>query len=56
MERRMTGNCHVRCGVGEKAEIASKPYLSLLTHSLDRRPVLGGGFAIKRKVRNLRTS
>ena len=29
MERRMTGNCHVRCGVGEKAEITSKPYLSL---------------------------
>ena len=29
MERRMTGNCHVRCGVGEKTEIASKSYLSL---------------------------
>lgn len=29
MERRMTGNCHVRCGVGEKAETTSKPYLSL---------------------------
>ena len=25
----MTGNCHVRCGVGEKAETTSKPYLSL---------------------------
>jgi hypothetical protein len=24
----MTGNCHVRRGVGEKAEIISKPYLS----------------------------
>ena len=26
----MTGNCHVRCGVGENLEIASKDYLSLL--------------------------
>ena len=30
MERRMTGNCHVRCGVGENSEIISKSYLSLL--------------------------
>lgn len=30
MERRMMGNYHVRCGVGEKVEIISKPYLSLL--------------------------
>ena len=29
MERRMTGNCHVRCGVGENSEIISKSYLSL---------------------------
>mgnify|MGYP002624741242 CR=1 FL=1 len=29
MERRMTGNCHVRCGVGENPEIVSKDYLSL---------------------------
>ena len=29
MERRMTGNCHVRCGVGENPEIISKDYLSL---------------------------
>ena len=29
MERRMRGNSHVRCGVGEKAAITSKPYLSL---------------------------
>lgn len=29
MERRMTGNCHVRCEAGEKAAITSKPYLSL---------------------------
>ena len=29
MERRMKGNFHVRCGVGEKAAITSKPYLSL---------------------------
>ena len=25
----MTGNCHVRCGVGENSEIISKSYLSL---------------------------
>lgn len=25
----MSGNSHVRCGVGEKVENASKPYLSL---------------------------
>lgn len=25
----MTGNCHVRCGVGENSEIISKNYLSL---------------------------
>ncbi|HEY7414829.1 MAG TPA: hypothetical protein VH593_06530, partial [Ktedonobacteraceae bacterium] len=30
MERRMTGNCHVRCEAGEKGEITSNPYLSLL--------------------------
>ena len=29
MERRMTGNCHVRCGVGENSKIVSKSYLSL---------------------------
>jgi len=29
MERRMTGNCHVRCEAGEKGETASNPYLSL---------------------------
>lgn len=33
MERRMRGNSHVRCGVGEKVEITSKSYLS---------PSLGG--------------
>ena len=26
----MTGNCHVRCGVGENSKIVSKSYLSLL--------------------------
>ena len=30
MERRMRGNFHVRCGAGEKLEITSKVYLSLL--------------------------
>lgn len=34
MERRMTGNCHVRCGVGEKIAIISKSYLSLLSQAL----------------------
>lgn len=29
MERRMKGNFHVRCGVGENLEITSKDYLSL---------------------------
>src|SRR5689334_18384755 len=29
MERRMTGNCHVRCEAGEKGETTSNPYLSL---------------------------
>jgi len=29
MERRVTGNCHARCGVGENSEIISKSYLSL---------------------------
>lgn len=27
----MTGNCHVRCGVGENLEMTSKDYLSLLS-------------------------
>ena len=30
MERRMSGNAHVRCEVGENPEIISKDYLSLL--------------------------
>lgn len=29
MERRMRWKSHVRCGAGEKVEIASKPYLLL---------------------------
>ena len=29
MERRMTGNCHVRCEAGENLKIISKDYLSL---------------------------
>ena len=29
MERRVRGNSHARCGVGENPEIASKDYLSL---------------------------
>ena len=35
MERRMMGNCHVRCGTGEKVEIISKPYLLLSKLCLD---------------------
>ncbi len=37
----MTGNCHVRCGVGENLEIISKSYLSLFFHIIhlkDRSP------------------
>jgi len=30
MERRMRGNSHVRCEWGEKPEIISKAYLSIL--------------------------
>lgn len=30
MERRVRGNSHARCGVGENPEVASKDYLSLL--------------------------
>ena len=30
MERRVMGNYHARCGVGENSEITSKNYLSLL--------------------------
>ena len=33
MERRVRGNSHARCGVGENPEIASKDYLSLLPGS-----------------------
>lgn len=29
MERRVLGNSHARCGVGEKLETTSKAYLSL---------------------------
>lgn len=29
MERRVRGNSHARCGVGEKLEVTSKAYLSL---------------------------
>ena len=29
MERRVTGNCHARCGAGENQAITSNDYLSL---------------------------
>ena len=35
MERRMRGNSHVRCEVGENPEITSKDYLSLLNYALE---------------------
>ena len=35
----MKGNFHVRCGAGEKAEITSKHYLSLLVVSDFSQPV-----------------
>ena len=38
MERRMTGNCHVRCGAGENSEIISKSYLSLKMSTLRSYP------------------
>lgn len=38
MERRMTGNCHVRCGAGENLEIISKDYLSLFYGFRDASP------------------
>ena len=34
MERRVRGNPHARCGVGEKTEITSKSYLSLYTYTM----------------------
>ena len=34
MERRVRGNLHARCEVGENLEIISKDYLSLLLNSL----------------------
>ena len=35
MERRVMGNYHARCGVGENPEITSKDYLSLLNSALE---------------------
>lgn len=49
MERRMRGNSHVRCGVGENPEIVSKGYLSLywevLVGNCDSLLFLGGSDA-----------
>ena len=41
MERRVRGNLHARCGAGEKAEIISKPYLSLSWRPSDLAQRLG---------------
>lgn len=45
MERRMTGNCHVRCGAGEKTEMTSKSYLLLLTKK-NQKPLLKTRFML----------
>lgn len=36
MERRVRGNSHARCGVGERPEIISGAYLSLLINSITK--------------------
>ena len=41
MERRMTGNYHVRCGAGENSEMISKNYLSLFGSMRDTKPEIG---------------
>ena len=53
----MRGNSHVRCGMGEKAEIISKPYLSLIggnvaLYGADRLSVAGSIFLDAKSDRN----
>lgn len=46
MERRVRGNSHARCGVGENPEIASKDYLSLLPGAFSSGTPKGEDFRI----------
>ena len=48
MERRMRGNSHVRCEVGENLEITSKDYLSLSGAKSQgmKQLMAGGGVAL----------
>ena len=46
MERRVRGNSHARCGVGENPEIASKDYLSLLPGAFSSGDPKGEDFRI----------
>lgn len=48
MERRVTGNCHARCGVGENLVIISKDYLSLFGAKSQgmKQLMAGGGVAL----------
>lgn len=46
MERRVRGNSHARCGVGENPEIASKDYLSLLPGAFSSGQQKGDDFRV----------
>ena len=52
MERRVTGNCHARCGAGEKVESGAdapfRPYLSLSGAKSQgmKQLMAGGGVAL----------
>ena len=46
MERRVRGNSHARCGVGENPEIASKDYLSLFPGAFSSGAPKGEDFRI----------
>ena len=46
MERRVRGNSHARCGVGENPEIASKDYLSLFPGAFSSGTPKGEDFRI----------
>ena len=47
MERRVRGNSHARCGVGENLEMASKDYLSLLFEKITNYEELSVSFGGK---------
>ena len=46
MERRVRGNSHARCGVGENPEIASKDYLSLFPGAFSSGQQKGDDFRV----------